>query len=387
MKNTFLEEETTKRALADFVLRAKKLSMGEKCEEFEQKFAQFQGRAQAVLFNSGGSANLALMQSLRNMDLLKAHDSIGFSALTWSTNVMPLIQMDLVPVPIDCCVETLNSHAQNVEATLRSHSLTAIFVTNALGLLGDLDKVNELCRTRGIILLEDNCESLGSELPAGKAGNFGLASTFSFFVAHHMSTVEGGMVCTDDDRLAEMLRIVRANGWDRNLAASSQDRLRRQNNIEDEFEAKYSFYDLGYNLRPTEITGFLGTNQLQYIEQNIDKRESNFLVLERSIRANPDLVPPEHGHMKRVSSFAFPVICKSRELRNKYFHRFRSADVEIRPVIAGNIQKQPFYKKYVKDVAKLVNVDLVHDNGFYFGNYPELATHDLHLLTDCLQPS
>ena len=118
--------------------------------------------------------------------------------------------MDLVPVPIDCCVETLNSHAQNVEATLRSHSLTAIFVTNALGLLGDLDKVNELCRTRGIILLEDNCESLGSELPAGKAGNFGLASTFSFFVAHHMSTVEGGMVCTDDDRLAEMLPIVRA---------------------------------------------------------------------------------------------------------------------------------------------------------------------------------
>lgn len=385
MKSTFLEERRTKQALADFILSTNKLSMGEKCAEFEKEFAHYQGRRQAVLFNSGGSANLAILQALRNLGRLHVGDRTGFSSLTWSTNVMPIIQMGMIPVVVDCRKETLNIHLDKVREVHDKKKLQALFVTNALGFCGDLDKIKEYCKTQDIILLEDNCESLGSELPAGKVGNFGLASSFSFFVAHHMSTVEGGMVCTDDGELDEMLRIVRANGWDRNLNAIQQKRWRSQYGIENEFQAKYAFYDLGYNLRPTEMTGFLGLFQMQFLDENIKKREENYLLLEEEVRKNDELILLDHSHMKRLSSFAWPVLCKTKELREKYFRQFAGAGVEIRPVIAGNIQRQPFYQKYVKEQKELPGADFIHECGLYCGNYPELTASDLEVLKSCLK--
>ena len=150
---------------------------------------------------------------------------------------------------------------------MKNAEIQVLFITNALGFAGDLDVIRQICDERNIILIEDNCEALETELPAGKTGSFGEMASFSFFVAHHMSTIEGGMVCTDDEEFAEMLRIVRANGWDRNLKADQQHKWRKKHNIRSEFEAKYTFYDLGYNFRPTEITGFLGWYQLQFLQQ------------------------------------------------------------------------------------------------------------------------
>ncbi len=200
-----------------------------------------------------------------------------------------------------------------------------------------------------------------------------------------MSTIEGGMVCTNDEEIAEMLRIVRANGWDRNLNSKQQLKWRKKYNIKSEFEAKYSFYELGFNLRPTEITGFLGLNQLNYLEQNINKRESNYLNLEKISKQNPELLIIEHDHIVKLSSFSYPVLCKTAELRTKYFSQFSGAGVEIRPMIAGNIQKQPFYNKYVNKYYDLPGTDFIHDCGFYFGNYPELTENDLEILSSCLQ--
>jgi len=384
MKNAFLNEFETKKALAEFILKASRLSMDEYCFKFEKAFAQKQGRKNAVLFNSGGSANLALLQALKNMDKLHTADAIGFSSLTWSTNVMPIIQLGMNPIPIDCEPTTLNVMSSNLLERLRTDSLVALFITNALGLSGDLDKIKEICNERKIILIEDNCEALGTELKTGKAGNFGTASTFSFFVAHHMSTIEGGMVCTDDDELAEMLRIVRANGWDRNLNAMQQLRWRKKYDILSEFEAKYSFYDLGYNLRPTEITGFLGLFQLQYLDENIIIRNNNFLRFENFICLNDDLIILNHDHLKTISAFAFPVLCKNHELKEIYLNQFSGAGIEIRPMIAGNIQKQPFFNKYIKKSFKLEGTDFIHQNGFYCGNYPELSETDLETISSCL---
>jgi CDP-6-deoxy-D-xylo-4-hexulose-3-dehydrase len=385
MKNTFLHEHETKQALADFILKSTKLSMGQQCFDFEKKLAAYQGRKDAVLFNSGGSANLATLQTLLNLGRLKRGDRVGFSALTWSTNVMPIIQMGLEPVPIDCSAETLNVMSETFEAALRTTPLQAFFTTNALGFTGDLDVIQKICDDRGIILLEDNCESLGTELPAGKAGNFSLASTFSFFVAHHMSTIEGGMVCTDDEEFSEMLRIVRANGWDRNLNADQQIKWRKKFGVERAFDDKYTFYDLGYNLRPTEITGFLGQYQLQFLEENITKREANYRLLEKVAGENSDLKKISSTHLKRVSNFSFPVICTSPELREKYLAQFSGAGVEVRPMIAGNIEHQPFFRKYVSTRYELPGTDLIHFNGFYFGNYPELTEADLETLVNCLK--
>jgi CDP-4-dehydro-6-deoxyglucose reductase, E1 len=385
MKNAFINEYETKKALADFILQAPRLSMDKQCFDFEYEFSKVQHRNDAILFNSGGSANLALLQSLKNLGYLKENAKVGFSALTWSTNTMPIIQMGFIPIPVDCEPSTLNVMSWNLEERLKNCELDALFITNALGFTGDLDKIQKICKENNILLIEDNCESLGSELPSGKAGNFGMASTFSFFVAHHMSTIEGGMVCTDEEELAEMLRIVRANGWDRNLNANQQYKIRQKFKIKTEFDAKYTFYDLGYNLRPTEITGFIGLYQLKFLENNIKIRERNYHFLEKEMIQNSDLITLDHSHMSLLSTIAFPILCKTPLLRNKYFTQFSGAGVEIRPMIAGNIQNQPFYKKYVKTLYNLPGTDMIHHCGFYCGNYSELMKSDLELLSSCLK--
>jgi CDP-4-dehydro-6-deoxyglucose reductase, E1 len=384
MKNAFLFETETKKALAEFILNAERLSMGSKCFEFEKEFAAKQGRSDAILFNSGGSANLAMLQSLKNLGRLKDCDNIGFSALTWSTNTMPIIQMGMNPVAIDCEPTTLNVMSHNLMERIKEIKLHALFITNALGFTGDLNLIRKICNENGILLIEDNCESLCTELITGKSGNFGIASSFSFFVAHHMSTIEGGMVCTDDNDLAEMLRIVRANGWDRNLSARQQLKWRKNNSINSEFEAKYTFYDLGFNFRPTEITGFIGLYQLQFLDETIRIREENYLRIEKIMKENDDLLVLKHDHIKVLSTFAMPVLCKTSQLTREYISQFSGAGIEVRPMIAGNIQEQPFFKKYAKNIYNLPGADFLHSNSFYCGNYPELTETDLETISSCL---
>lgn len=386
MKNPFLHEAETKEALAAFVLRTNQFSMGPECRRFEERFAEVQGAREAALFNSGGSANLAMLQALVNLGRLKRGDRVGFSALTWSTNVMPIFQLGLVPVPIDCTPTTLNVMRQDLLTRLEEVELAALFITNAMGFTGDLPAIRELCHQRGILLLEDNCEALGTVLPGGqRAGSFGLMASFSFFIAHHMSTVEGGMVTTEDEELVEMLRIVRANGWDRNLTAAQQRKWRKKHGVHSEFTAKYTFYDLGYNLRPTEITGFLGSCQLAYLEETVAARARIYAHLEAVSARNPDLIPLDRSHIEHLSCFSFPVLCKTPALRDTYLAQFSGAGVEIRPMIAGNIQNQPFYAKYAERKYALPGADFIDACGFYCGNYPELTDADLEVLASCLE--
>lgn len=314
MKHAFFHDIETRETLADFIVNSDQLSMGPMCRAFERDFAVWQGRANAVLFNSGASANLALLQALKNLGRLKEGARVGFSALTWSTNVMPILQMGFVPVPLDVERSMLNLRVPDAMSPLWD-DLDAIFVTNALGLAPHLPLLKYRCELHGVLLLEDNCEALGTELHGSKTGNFGQASTFSFYVAHHMSTIEGGMVSTDDPTLAEMLKMVRANGWDRNLSSSVQDNLRALHGITSEFDAKYTFYDLAFNMRPTEIAGFLGLQQLRHLDENILRRQRTFRWLHAATLMNPDLIPLEISHLSRISAFAFPVLCKTPELR------------------------------------------------------------------------
>jgi CDP-6-deoxy-D-xylo-4-hexulose-3-dehydrase len=200
-----------------------------------------------------------------------------------------------------------------------------------------------------------------------------------------MSTIEGGMVCTKDPEIGHMLRIVRANGWDRNLPEFMQSHLRASNNIKSEFDAKYTFYDLGYNLRPTEITGFLGLSQLKLLKENVNRREKIYLTLEECARENPDFIYMDHNHISKLSSFAFPVILKDERMRGVYMHKFNKAEIEIRPVIAGNIQKQPFYQKYVGTNYNLPNAERIDRCGFYCGAYPDLTLDDIDTIEDCLR--
>lgn len=382
MKSSFYHENEIKKKLIDFVLKTEIFSMNEQCRKFEIEFAKKQERKYAVFVSSGSSANLVLIQAFLNLGTLKKGDKVGFSALTWATNVMPILQLGMIPVAIDCELETLNVSSKKLKENL--DNLDALFLTNVLGFADDISTIKDLCTERNIVFFEDNCESLGSKISETLLGNFGIASTFSFFVGHHLSTIEGGMICTDDEELHDALLIARAHGWDRSLSENKQKELRRKFNC-DKFYAKYVFYDLAYNARPTEISGFLGNEQIKFWDEIVSKRVENFKRFQNEIKVNDDFVPLNLDHMDLISNFAMPVVCKSQELCEKYKQKFIDAEVEIRPIIAGDMTKQPFYKKYVKDAGKCENADFIHKNGFYFANNPELTENELNLLCSLLR--
>jgi len=335
IKSTFYDELSTKKRLADFIIQSARLSMGETCTQFEASFSAYHERKSTTLFNSGSSANLALIQSLINLGSLKKGDKVAFSALTWATNVMPLIQLGLTPIPVDINISTLNISSKNFLTSLTDNpDIKALFITNILGFCDDIDNILNICHQKNIILIEDNCESFGSVYRGKKLGNFGLASTFSTFVGHHLSTIEGGMVLTDDGDLDRMLRMVRAHGWDRSISEHDKQKIRKVNNV-DPFYDLYTFYDLAYNLRPTELTGFLGNIQLEKADQIIHIRQNNFKIFDEAASNNKDFLLIRGDNMEVVSNFAYPVICTSKNNFLYYREKCINAGLEIRPLVGG----------------------------------------------------
>lgn len=381
IKSTFHNEEKTKKELESFIRDAQILSFGPQCEQFEKSFAKWQGRKHCVFLNSGSSANLAIVQALLNLGKIKLGDKVGFSALTWSTNVMPLLQLGLQAVPIDVELDTLNVSSAKLRETLRRHELSMVFLTNLLGFCDDIEEIRRICEEEKITLIEDNCESLGTIYKKKKLGNYGLASTFSFYVGHHMSTIEGGAVCTDNEQLASMLRLVRAHGWDRNLSELKQTKLRHKYKVNSTFYSRYTFYDLGYNLRPTEINGFIGNTQIQYLDEIVEKRKNNFFKFAEVIYNNADkYYPIRFNHLDLVSNFAVPVICKSTKIRDELVEKCNGI-VEIRPIVGGDMTQQPFFTKHItKKYLADSNANLIHKQGLYFGNNPELTDEEIQTI-------
>lgn len=385
IKSTFYQETKTKKALCKFIAKAKQLSLGPQCQMFEEDFAKWQKRKYCVFFNSGSSANLAIVQVLMNLGLLSKSDLTGFSAITWATNPMPLIQLGLQAIPIDVELDTLNMSSRKFELFLEKFPIKLLFLTNLLGFCDDIDQIKKICDEKNIILIEDNCESLGTIYKGKKLGNYSFASTFSFFVGHHMSTIEGGAVCTDDKEMYIMLNLVRAHGWDRNLEPENQNKLRKQYKVSSSFYSKYTFYDLGYNLRPTEINGFLGNAQLQYLNEIIKKRQENFLNLASILNRKKHLYfPLKYDHIDLISNFAYPVVCRTKKIREKLIKKCEGK-IEIRPIVGGDMTHQPFYKKYMSKYEKILgnsNAQIIKEQGLYFGNNPEMSKKEINVILE-----
>lgn len=389
VKSTFYNEKRTKKELLKFITSAKQLSFGSECEKFERNFAKYQGRKYCVFLNSGSSANLAIVQALLNLGKINRGDLVAFSALTWSTNVMPLLELGLNAAPIDVEIDTLNVSSRKLIKTVKKYPIKMLFLTNLLGFCDDIDKIQKICRRKKIILIEDNCESLGTLYKKKRLGNFGLASTFSFYVGHHMSTIEGGAVCTDNEALATMLQIVRAHGWDRNLSLAKQNKIRTKFKVNSTFYSRYTFYDLGYNLRPTEINGFLGNTQLKYINEIVRKRQKNFIKMTTPIyRQKNKYYSMRFNHIDFLSNFAVPVVCKTVEIRDQLVKKCEEK-IEIRPIVGGDITQQPFFNKHMRKYAKELknsNAKLIHRQGLYFGNNPDLTEKEIKTITQIFAP-
>jgi CDP-6-deoxy-D-xylo-4-hexulose-3-dehydrase len=385
IKSTFYHEAKTQKQLASFVKNAKWLSFGSQAERFEQALAKYQDRQELVMVNSGSSANLALIQACLNLNLVKRGQMVGFSAVTWSTNVMPIIQLGLIPVPIDVELETLNVSSAQLIKVLEKYPIKMLFLTHLLGLCDDLEQIVKICRKKHIVLIEDTCEALGSVYRGKKLGNFGLASSFSFYVGHHLSTIEGGAVATDNAELAQMLRIVRAHGWDRNLSKRQQRQIRGGNNKNSAFYSRYTFYDLGYNFRPTEIAGYLGRVQLPYLPEIVHKREANFKYLADKLYCYTDrFLPYSWDKMDILSNFAVPLIARTIKIKQRLVVA-SDKKIELRPIVGGNVAEQPFFKKYHKgNIPETPNARFIHHHGFYMGNNPEMTKKELDIIVRVL---
>lgn len=385
IKSTFYNEEDTKEKLCDFIKDAKILSMKSECEKFEQSFSKKQERKYSVYVYNGSSANLLLIQALVNMKKLNAGDKIFVSNLTWPTNVMPLIQLGLIPIFLDVELENLNVSSSILEKAYEKHKdVKGLFITNALGFCADIDNIKSFCEEKGILFFEDNCESLGSVYKGIRLGNFGYASTFSFFVGHHISTIEGGMICTDDEELYENLKMARSHGWTRNNSEAFKEEMKKNNEINDFYDI-YTFYNLAFNFRPTEINGFIGNTQIKYWDEIVSKREENFNRFNEAINSNEDILKLELKGMDIVSNFGMPIIFRDKELFEKYKKKFIENNIEVRPIIAGNIAKQPFLKGKDFLETDTSNSDNISRNGFYCGNNPELNEDEMERILKLLK--
>jgi CDP-6-deoxy-D-xylo-4-hexulose-3-dehydrase len=289
---------------------------------------------------------------------------------------MPIIQLGLIPVPIDVNLDTLNCSPKNFIEVIKKKKLKALFLTNALGFSDDIKEIKKICDANKIILLEDNCESLGSEYKNKKLGSYGLASTHSFYVGHHISSIEGGIISTSSKELDSMIKVVRAHGWSRNLPLKDQKIYSKKYNINN-FYNTYTFYDLAYNVRPTEINAFLALDQIKYLNKVIHQRQENFYKIYKSYKKNKDFIIFYIKNMNLISNFSFPIICKNQKIFRKYLKKFKKLNIEIRPIIAGNITKQPFFKKYIKEKYILPNAEIIHSNAFYCPNNYEMSKENI----------
>ena len=380
VKNTISKEELEN--LCEWILSGSRLTKGELTEQFENQWSKWLGKKHSIFVTSGSSANLAAFYSLKLSGRLK-NNKVILPTVSWSTTVAPAIQLGFDPFLCDCNLENLGLDINHLEKLIEEHDPSLIVTVNVLGFANNYDKIAKICEERGILLLEDSCESIGSVAYGKKTGCFGDISTFSFYYGHHMSTIEGGMICTDDDELAVFLRSIRCHGWDRDLPPETQKKLRSEYDIDD-FHAPYTFYYPGFNMRCTEIQAFLGIEQLKKIDLIIEKRQENFNIYQKILK-EIDFLSLNSTHSV-ISNFAYPIVHpKCKDIAKS----LRAAGVEHRPLIVGSISRQPFWKNW-KNINKscikmLPNGNLVHDKGLYIPNNHELTEEEINYICDAVK--
>lgn len=337
--------------------------------EFEEKFSKYQNKKYSVFLNSGSSANLAMIYSLLVSNKLK-NKNIIVPAVSWTTTVTPIIQLGLNPILCECDKETLGLDIDYLKKLVKEHNPSVIMLVHVLGFPNKMKEILEICEQNDIILLEDSCESMGSFYNDTKTGSFGLMSSFSFFYGHHMSTIEGGMVCTDDYELYNILKSIRAHGWNRDLDESFKSKLKENLDV-DEFKDLYTFYYPGFNLRSTDLQAFIGIQQLDKIEKNCVLRQWNYELYQNFIKN--DYWKITDFENCKISNFAYPIIHSNIKQIAKALDE---GGVDCRPLVCGSIGNQPYWINiYGKQSFEFA--DIVDKFGLYVPNNPDLTSEEI----------
>jgi CDP-6-deoxy-D-xylo-4-hexulose-3-dehydrase len=362
--------------MAHFALTTNKFTNGPMVKKFEQEWSDWLGCKHSLYVSSGSTANLLLVAAVKELYGLQDGDKVLLPACTWVTNVSPIIQLGLEPVFCDINLDNFSFDLQEAELLSKKHDIKLIFVTHLLGFAGDNGKLAKIFPDA--IIIDDVCESHGcKEMPNVKVGSRSIGATFSFYFGHHMSTIEGGMVSTNNTELYDLMKMKRSHGFARESIYAEKYAATYP-----EIDKQFLFITDGYNLRNHEICAVLGSSQLKRLDEMIDIRSRNFALFTEIIDKYPNLFYNIKNDW-RASNFCFPFICKSKEIAKRMREVFDAEGIEHRPVVSGNLLKQPFLKEYSLDTKKKnTNIDIVHNQGVYIGNNHFVTVDNMKFLQD-----
>lgn len=344
--------------LIEFITSTDMYTCGKKVEDFENKWSEWLGCKHSLFVTSGSVANLLLLASIKEHYKIPNGSKVLVPACTWVTNVAPVIQLGLEPV---FCDINLNNYSFDLENLPNNDDIKIVFITHLLGINAAVEALKEKYPTS--IFIEDICESHGVTDKFGKKRGYGTGSTFSFYYGHHMTTIEGGMISTDNSELYQLMKLKRSHGMARHLLPENYEKtISKYPNI----DPKFLFLTDGYNFRNTELNAVIGIEQLQRLDESIKIRKRNYdrfmlyLLKYETFFHIPTYDPYN-------SSFCLPFVCKTKELKTKLVNIFNKLEIEYRPIVGGNLLIHPFLDKW-KNSTKTPNADLLNDNGVYIGN-------------------
>jgi len=352
------------------VIASGMFTMGANVQAFERDFAKYVDSKFCVMVNSGSSSNLLMVAALfytQNAKLkLKRGDEVIVPAVSWSTTYYPLYQYGLKIKFVDIDLNTLNYDLEQLEQAVTDKT-RMIMAVNLLGNPNDFDRINKIIGGRDIVLMEDNCESMGARFNGKHAGTFGVMGSYSSFFSHHISTMEGGLIVTDDEELYQILLSLRAHGWTRNLPKNN---LVCGEKSDDPFEESFRFVLPGYNVRPLEIEGALGVEQVKRLPHMVEERRKNGKLLQAAMANHPDIIIQQE--IGESSWFGFSLVIRpgSKLTRKELVVKLNELGFECRPIVAGNFAKNEVVKYFDSEVhGTLKNADHIDQNGLFVGNH------------------
>ena len=363
-------------SMAKFCLTSKRFTNGPKVREFEKKWAEWVGSKHALYVSSGSTANYLLLAAVKEIYGLNDGDKVLVPACTWVTSINPVFQLGFEPIFCDVDFNSFTFNEDHLRYIAERHDIKVVFTTHLMGFPAPIERYKEIFPEAYFI--DDVCESHGCKNRDGtKVGSNSLGATFSFYFGHHMSTIEGGMICTNDWKLYDMMRLKRSHG----LARESDEKQTYYESYP-YLNKEFLFVTDGYNFRNHELGAVLGLSQLKRLDKMIELRNKNYeqfvkILSHYSRKVHVPCVP------KGMSSFCFPLVFYNKELKGRFEDQCILNGVEYRPIIGGNLLRQPYLGKYKMDNDKNNAVDIIHDCGVYLGNnhFLDLDTiKQLHLM-------
>lgn len=359
-------------SLINWLKKNPKLTKGDLTIKFEKLFKIWIKRKYSIFVNSGSSANLLIAQGLLEANMLRNKIAIA-PAVSWVTTVTPFLQMGYDVKLCDCDKLNLGLDINHLEKLCRKYRPSVLILVHVLGHSNNMRVIQKICKKYKIKIIEDSCEALGSTYGNKKLGTLGLASSFSFYYGHHISTIEGGMLTLDDKDLYNVLTSIRSHGWGRDLENQERKRLEKKFNI-DKVRSLYSFYYSGFNLRSTDLNAFIGIQQMKVLNKKIKTRFRNFKIFSKNLSN----FWSQKSEAKIISNFGYALMVKNR---SEVFNFLKKNKIETRPLICGNMGQQPFWiKKYKRPI--LPNAEKVHKFGLYLPNHENLTAKQVKFICD-----